>query len=211
MREGRAPDGSAYFPTFPYTSFTGMSDEDALALKAYLFSLPPVRKANRPHDARAPFSWRASARAWQLAFFSPQRFQPDAAKSASWNRGAYLSTALAHCGECHTPRNLAGALDGARWMAGSEDGPEGALAPNLTPDDATGIGHWTRTDVVWFLQTASKPDGDDSTGLMKEVIDEGYTHVPPADLEAIAEYFDSLPAIENQELRERDPDNGTSP
>jgi mono/diheme cytochrome c family protein len=206
MREGRAPDGSAYFPTFPYTSFTGMSDADLLDLKAYLFSLAPVREENRAPDAWPPFSWRLSAWMWQLAFFSPARFEPEPARSPSWNRGAYLSNAVAHCGECHTPRNLAGALDRSQWMAGSEDGPEGELAPNVTPDDATGIGRWTRTDLVWFLQTASKPDGDDSTGLMKEVIEEGYTHVPDADLRAIAEYFESLPPIRNElvSTRERD-------
>jgi mono/diheme cytochrome c family protein len=198
MHEGRAPDGSAYFPVFPYPSFTGMSEDDVLALKAYLFSLPPVRKANRAPDAPPPFSWRIGAWAWQLVFFRPARFAPDPAKPASWNRGAYLSTAVAHCGECHTPRNLAGALDRSQWMIGSEDGPEGELAPNITPDPDTGLGHWTRTDLVWFLQTASKPDGDDSTGLMKEVIESGYTHLPESDLQAIGEYLESLPPVRNE-------------
>jgi mono/diheme cytochrome c family protein len=202
MHEGRSPTGSAYFPVFPYTSFTGMTDEDVLALKAYLFSLPPVRKENRKPDAPPPFSWRIGAWAWQLAFFTPQRFEPDSAKSPTWNRGAYLSTAVAHCGECHTPRNLAGALDRSRWMIGSEDGPEGELAPNVTPDDDTGIGRWTLTDLVWFLQTASMPDGDDSTGLMKEVIEEGYTHLPESDLQAIGEYLESLAPVRNELLRE---------
>jgi mono/diheme cytochrome c family protein len=203
MREGRAPDGSAYFPTFPYPSFTGMSDADLLDLKAYLFSLPPERKENRAPGALPPFSWRVSARAWQLLFFTPARFEPDPARSARWNRGAYLASAVAHCGECHTPRNLAGALDRSRWLAGSEDGPEGELAPNLTPDRETGVGDWTATDLVWFLQTAILPDGDDAGGLMQEVIEEGYTHVPAADLEAIAEYLGSLPPVENRELAER--------
>lgn len=205
MHEGRAPDGSAYFPTFPYTSFTGMTDDDVLALKAYLFSLPPVRNPNKPPDAWPPFSWRLSAWAWQIAFFTPARFQPDASKPAAWNRGAYLSNAVAHCGECHTPRNLAGALERTMWMAGSEQGPEGELAPNITPDPETGIGNWTKTDLVWFLQTASKPDGDDSTGLMKEVIESGYTHVPQADLDAIAEYFATLPPIVNELMQAHDP------
>ena len=198
MHEGRSPTGSAYFPVFPYTSFTGMRDEDVLALKAYLFSLTPVHKQDRPPDAPAPFSWRIGAWAWQLAFFTPKRFEPDAAKSPAWNRGAYLVTAVAHCGECHTPRNLAGALDRSRWMIGSEDGPEGDLAPNLTPDDDTGLGNWTRTDLVWFLQTASMPDGDDATGLMKEVIEQGYAHLPESELQAIGEYLDSLPPVHNK-------------
>lgn len=201
MREGRAPDGSAYFPVFPYTSFTGMSDEDLLALKAYLFSLPPVSRANQPHEAWPPFRWRIAARAWQMLEFTPARFAPDPARSPEWNRGAYLVTAVAHCGECHTPRTLTGALDRTRWLAGAAEGPEGELAPNITPHDATGIGRWTRADLVWYLQTGLKPDGDDTQGLMAEGIEHGFQHVPRADLEAIAVYLDSVPPIEHELLR----------
>lgn len=204
MREGRAPDGSAYFPVFPYTSFTGMSDEDLLALKAYLFSLPPVRRANRAPDAWPPFRSRVAARAWQWLHFTPRRFEPDPARSPEWNRGAYLVTAVAHCGECHTPRTLSGALDRGRWLAGSAEGPEGELAPNLTPDRDTGIGDWNATDLVWFLQTGIEPGGDSAEGLMKEVIDHGYQHVPRADLAAIAGYLASLPPIRNDALAERE-------
>jgi len=197
MREGRAPDGSAYFPVFPYTSFTGMSDADLLALKAYLFSLPPVRRENRPPDAWPPLGSRISAAAWQWLNFTPRRFEPDPAQSSAWKRGAYLANAVAHCGECHTPRTASGALERSRWLAGSEEGPEGRLAPNITPDDDTGIGTWTRPDLVWFLQTGLKPDGDDAQNLMKEVIDHGYQHLPRADLEAIALYLESVPPIRN--------------
>ena len=203
MREGRAPDGSAYFPVFPYTSFTGMSDDDLLALKAYLFSLPPVRRANRPPDAWPPFGWRISAAAWQWLHFAPTRFEADPARDATWNRGAYLATAVAHCGECHTPRGPTGALDRSRWLAGSEQGPEGQLAPNLTPDRETGIGDWTHADRVWFLQTGGKPDGDEAQDLMREVIEHGYQHVPAADLDAIAFYLESLAPVRNKLERKR--------
>jgi mono/diheme cytochrome c family protein len=200
MREGVAPDGSSYFPVFPYTSFTGMSDEDLLALKAYLFSLAPVRRENRPHEAWPPFAWRVAAAAWRRLHFAPARFAPDPARPPAWNRGAYLVTAVAHCGECHTPRTLSGALDRSRWLAGAAEGPEGELAPNLTPHDDTGLGRWTRPDVVWYLQTGLRPDGDDAQGLMRELVEHGYQHVPRADLEAIALYLESLPPIENEEV-----------
>jgi mono/diheme cytochrome c family protein len=198
MREGIAPDGSSYFPVFPYPSFTGMSDEDLLALKAYLLSLPAVRRENRPHEAWPPFGWRMAAAAWRRMNFAPARFAPDPTRPPDWNRGAYLVTAVAHCGECHTPRTLAGALDRTRWLAGTEDGPEGELAPNITPHDDTGIGRWTRPDLVWYLQTGLEPDGDETQGLMQEVIEHGYQHVPRADLEAIAVYLESLPAVDNE-------------
>jgi mono/diheme cytochrome c family protein len=202
MREGTAPDGTPYFPVFPYTSFTGMSDEDLRALRAYLLSLPAARHVNRPPDAWPPFSWRTAARAWQWLNFAPARFAADPSRSAAWNRGAYLVQAVAHCGECHTPRDASGALDRARWLAGTSDGPEGELAPNLTPDAATGLGRWSEADLVWYLQMGLDPDGDDAQGLMREVIDHGYQHVPRADLEAIATYLRSVPAIENRLVRE---------
>src|SRR4029077_20106812 len=73
LREGVRPDGANYFPVFPYPSFTRITDNDALAIKAYLFSLPPVRQDNRPHDVRFPFSWRFLQTGWKLLFFTPAR------------------------------------------------------------------------------------------------------------------------------------------
>jgi mono/diheme cytochrome c family protein len=181
---------------FPYTSFTGMSDADLRALRAYLFSLEPVKRENRPPDACPPFRWRISASLWKWAFFEPRRIEPDPAQSVQWNRGRYLGEALAHCGECHTPRNLAGALDPAQAFAGSEDGPEGELAPNITPHPETGLGDWSENDLVWLLQTGFKPDGDDVQGLMRELIDAGYQHLTREDLAAIAEWLKSLEPIQ---------------
>jgi len=198
MREGQGPDGTDYFPVFPYTSFTGMSDEDAADLYAYLRSLPAVTRENRPPDAWPPFSWRIAATAWKFLFFTPGRVEPEPGRDTAWNRGRYLSEALAHCGECHTPRTLAGSLDATLAYAGSLEGPEGALAPNITPDEETGVGGWSDADMIWFLQTALLPDGDDSQGLMREVIEAGYQHLDREDLAAIATYLRSLPPIENE-------------
>ena len=89
---------------------------------------------------------------WKWLFFESERFAPDPQRSESWNRGAYLATALAHCGECHTPRNALGALDTSLWYAGTKDGPEGELAPNITPHGATGIGRWSaECYLLWSL------------------------------------------------------------
>jgi mono/diheme cytochrome c family protein len=203
MREGVAPDGSNYFPVFPYTSFTGMSDRDLLDLKAYLSSLTPVRRENRPPDALPPFRWRFGVSLWKWLNFEPGRFQPDPSRSAAWNRGAYLATSVAHCGECHTPRTWSGGLDRSRWLAGSEEGPEGELAPNITPDPRTGIGRWSTADITWLLETGLDPDGDDVQGLMSEVIEYGYQHMEASDREAIALYLESLPPIEHALVRRR--------
>jgi len=202
MREGLSPEGQHYFPVFPYTSFSGLRDQDLVDLKAYLDSLPAIKRANRPPGAPFPFSWRATLTGWKWLNFDPQRIGEDPDRNAEWNRGNYLVRAAAHCGECHTPRTLTGGLDESMWLAGSVDGPEGALAANITPHDETGIGKWTTPDLVWYLEMGIKPDGDSTQGLMSEVIEHGYTNLPARDLEAIATYLKSIPAIENDVRRE---------
>lgn len=198
MREGMSPEGELYYPVFPYTSFTRMTDGDLLDLKAYLFSLPPVKKENREPDFGFPYNSRTSVRVWRGLHFEPRRFAPVPARSDEWNRGAYLVEAVAHCGECHTPRTFLGAVNEDLRYAGSVEGPEGELAPNITPDEKTGIGSWSTTDIAWFLQTNLLPDGDGTQGLMAEVIDKGYRHMEESDLKAIAVYLKSLPPIENE-------------
>jgi mono/diheme cytochrome c family protein len=201
MTQGVGPDGRHYFPVFPYTSFTRMTEQDVQDLKAYLFSVPPVEQANKPPALRFPFGWRAGLAVWRWLNFHPGTFQPRSDQSAEWNRGAYLASALGHCAECHTPRNWLGGLKTTMAYAGSADGPEGELAPNITPDEATGIGTWSVVDIVWFLQTGFKPDGDDAQGLMSVMIDNGSKHLPEADLRAIAVYLRSLPPIHNKVVK----------
>ncbi|HEB89818.1 MAG TPA: cytochrome C [Deltaproteobacteria bacterium] len=202
MREGLSPDGEHYFPVFPYTSFSGLTDQDLVDLRAYLASLPAIRRENRPPDAPFPFSWRATLAGWKWLNFEPVPLPDAPDRSEAWIRGRYLVTAAAHCGECHTPRTLTGGLDRSMWLAGSREGPEGELAPNITPDPKTGIGRWSVADLVWYLEMGIKPDGDDTQGLMAEVIEHGYSHLPKSDLEAIAVYLKALPAIEHDLRRE---------
>jgi mono/diheme cytochrome c family protein len=197
MREGLSPEGEHYFPVFPYTAFSGLREEDLLDLKAYLDSLPAIRRENLPPGAPFPFSWRATIFGWKLMNFTPQTIEDIESESEAWNRGRYLVNAAAHCGECHTQRTLTGGLDVSMSLAGSSDGPEGELAPNITPHEETGIGSWSRVDLVWYLETGLKPDGDDTQGLMSEVIEHGYAHLPAEDLDAIAAYLATVPAIEN--------------
>jgi mono/diheme cytochrome c family protein len=196
VRKGIRPDGSRYFPVFPYTSYTLMREQDALAIKAYLFSLQPVNKKNRAHDVYPPFGWRWPMRFWQLLFFDEGEFLADQNNDNDWNRGAYLATALAHCGECHTPRNIAGALDRDFWMAGSEDGPEGDAVPNITPSTETGIG-WSISQLSFFLKTGTKPDWESAAGVMGEAVEDGYKYLTDEDLRAIAVYISTLPDIDN--------------
>jgi mono/diheme cytochrome c family protein len=198
MREGTGPGGQHFFPVFPYTSFTRMTDRDLRELKAYLFSLKPVAQPNRPPEMIPPFGWRFPLRFWKWLNLDVGVLAPDPTRSAEWNRGRYLAEAVAHCGECHTPRNLMGAMRPAMLDAGSAEGPEGELAPNVTPDRETGIGKWSERDLVYFLETGIKADGDDVQGLMAEVIDHGYKYMTGEDRKAIAVYVQSLPPIRNK-------------
>ena len=195
LREGVRPDGANYFPVFPYPSFTGITDGDVLAIKAYLFSLPAVRQHNRPHDVAFPFSWRFLQTGWKLLFFTPGPFQPAPERSAAYNRGAYLVTALGHCGECHTPRNFLGAVRSDRRLAGTPVGPDGQTVPNITPDPNTGIGKWEKDDLVQLLKTGTTPEQSKVKGAMRETIQDGLKYLSDDDLEAIANYLLAQPAI----------------
>jgi len=117
-----------------------MTEQDLRDLKAYLFSVPPVRKENKPPGLTFPFNIRTGIRVWRALYFDAGTYRPDPNRSEEWNRGAYLSTALAHCSECHTPRTFMGGVDSAMYYAGSVVGLEGELVPNITPHEATGSG-----------------------------------------------------------------------
>jgi len=197
LRHGEAPDGSRYYPVFPYTSYTRMRREDMFALWAYLASVPKSDRQNTPHDLAWYMDYRIANRVWQYLFFDPGVYRADEKRSKSWNRGAYLVEAMAHCGECHTPRTLFGNLDTDLAYAGAMDGPEGESVPNITPDKATGIGDWSRSELADYLSDGLLPDGDYAGGLMVDVIDDGLKYLTPEDLQAIAEYITTLPAIEH--------------
>jgi mono/diheme cytochrome c family protein len=189
LREGKRPDGANYFPVFPYTSFTNITDSDALAIKAYLFSLKPAHQVNRAHDVAFPFSWRFLQFGWRMLFFREGPFRPDPAHDAAYNRGAYLVTALAHCGECHTPRNSLGGLRSSLALSGTRDGPDGQAVPNITPDRKTGIGDWETDDIVTLLQTGRTPEESSVTGAMREAVRDGLHFLTDQDAHAIAAYL----------------------
>lgn len=191
LREGVAPDGSYYFPAFPYPSYAGLSDADVAAIGAYLRSLKPVRNPTRPHDLPWYLASRWVMWGWNLLNFTPGRFQPDPARPATWNRGAYLVRHLGHCGECHTPRNALGGLDRSRELAGNPAGAEGMKVPGITRDPETGIGRWTTDELVMFLEYGVYPDGDFAGSSMGEVITDNTSRLTADDRLAIATYLRS--------------------
>jgi mono/diheme cytochrome c family protein len=197
LREGLRPDGAHLFPVFPYPAFTSMTDRDMLDLKAYIFSLPPIAQASRPQNVSFPFSWRWLQTFWRWLNFTPGPYAPDPAKSAAWNRGAYLVQGLAHCGECHTPRDFLGGLESDVAFSGNPTGPDRMKIPNITPDKATGIGSWSHNQLVTFLDTGLLPNGDVVGSTMGEVIANSTSKMTAADRQAVATYLESLPPVPN--------------
>lgn len=194
LKRGVRPDGSHYFPSFPYTSYTKMTDEDALKIFTYLKSLPPSKQVDKEHDVSAPFSWRWVQTFWKILFFDEGEYKAPSGVTKAVQRGGYLTNALGHCGECHTVRNSMGGFDNDRHFAGSgKEDPAGEV-PNITPHP-TGIGDWSKGDLVSFFETGMKPNFDDVQGEMAEVITEGTSKLTPEDRDAIAEYLLSLPPI----------------
>jgi mono/diheme cytochrome c family protein len=195
LGEGVNPQGEHYYPAFPYTSYTRMSQADMRALYAYLMTRDPVARASRAHDLPWYLSSRRLLGLWKAGRFVPGRYEYDPGRTDDWNRGAYLAQALGHCGECHTPRGLLGGMRGNRHLAGTRNGPEGRMVPNITQDRKTGIGDWSPAEQRAFLSTGRLPDGAYTGPLMAEVLGSSSMSLTAADRRALATYLQSLPPI----------------
>ncbi|MBF0561251.1 MAG: c-type cytochrome [Alphaproteobacteria bacterium] len=194
LRQGIAPGGKQLFPVFPFPSFSALTDRDMEDLYAYLMSIPPVAVPSKPHEVQAPFSWRSLMWFWRALFLKPGPYQPQAGRDAEWNRGNYLVHAVAHCQECHTPRNPMGALIQSRAFSGNIGGPDGQNAPNITSDVLTGIGGWTVDEIETLLKTGQTPAFDAVGSGMKAVV-RGTSKLTDADRHAMAVYLKTVPAI----------------
>jgi mono/diheme cytochrome c family protein len=193
MWKGTSPDGSHYYPVFPYASYQRMRMEDVRDLFAYLRTLPPVQGKVRDHDLPTHFKIRRMLGGWKFLFLDGRQFTPDPSKSAQWNRGAYLVNGAGHCAECHSPRNLLGSIVESQRFAGGPD-PEGGdgWVPNITQ---AGIGDYSERDIERILETGDMPDGDSVGGSMTAVVG-NTSKLAAEDRAAIAVYIKSLPPVE---------------
>lgn len=197
LREGKGREGEPLYPAFPYTSYTRMTDRDLSDLKAYLFTREAVSTPNKPHELAPPFSWRFALAGWQWLYLNAVGPRPDdPSKPPEWNRGRYLVEAVAHCGECHTPRTALGGPDRDRPLAGSPKGPDGDKVPNITPHPKAGIGSWSPGDIALLLEIGLLPDGDVAGGAMAEVVRNSTSKLTAEDRAAIAAYLKSIPPLE---------------
>ena len=191
LRYGEDPDGSRYYPAFPYPYFTRMTKDDTLAIRAYFATLTPFKNEIKPPELRWPFGYRVLMRAWNYLFFKPGLFEPDQSKSAEWNRGGYLVTGLGHCGACHTPKNFFGAdKTGLTFSGGQVDG---WFAPRLDGAARSGLKSWSVEDIAEYLQSG-RNGRSHADGLMAEVVVNSTSKMSDADVRAMAVYLKSLPA-----------------
>jgi mono/diheme cytochrome c family protein len=198
VRGGVRRDGARLYPAMPYGAYTYMTDADVLAIKAYLFSLQPVSAPSRASTLGFPFNQRYLMAVWSGLFNANERFRPDTSQSPEWNRGAYLAEALEHCGDCHTPRNLAYALDERRKFGGAITG--GWHAYNISADRSTGIGAWGDDEFISYLSGGHAAGRGSASGPMGEVVEASLSRLDPADIRALAVYVRSVPAVSSAEL-----------
>ena len=198
VHQGIAKNGERLYPAFPYDSYTLITDEDVHAIKAYLFSLPAVHATAPANSLRFPFNQRWLMGFWSAFYIPNRRFQPVEGRSADWNRGAYLAEALAHCGDCHTPRNLAQALNNRRKFGGAVTA--GWHAYNITPDPASGIGGWSDAELAEYLHSGHAAARGPASGPMAEEIDVSTSTLTAADLNALIAYLRSIPPLRTQDL-----------
>ena len=211
LRHGVRPDGDHLYPAFPYTAYTKASDDDILAMFAYLKSIKPVRTSSLQNDLVFPFNFRPLVAFWKLLYFRPGVYEAHEDQSDQWNRGAYLVEALAHCSACHTPRNNLGAERVTAHMGGGEFldlvGQEHYRpwsAPNLTATER-GLALWSEQDLADYLKTA-RNDMLESFGPMNEVIINSTRYLESQDIEAMVTYLKSLPAVPERQAPVPDPE-----
>ena len=191
LHDGVARDGSRYYPAFPYPNFTKITRDDVLAIRAYLATLTPFRNIKPPPELRWPLNYRVVMRGWDLLFFRPGTFEVNPNKSEEWNRGAYLVEGAAHCGGCHTPKNMFGADKRGQPYGGGR--VQGWFAPRLDSADRGGLKSWSADDIVEYLQSGR--NGRNHAGkLMAEVVVNSTSKMSDADVRAIAVYLKDLPA-----------------
>lgn len=190
VQAGISPGGAHYYPAFPYTAYAKANPEDIAALYAYMQTLPHAAIASKPHDVGFPFNIRRSLGGWKLLFSQPDFTPPSDPTRTTPSRGQYLSEALAHCAECHTPRNALGGLDTSRWMAGAPNPNGRGRIPNITPAALD----WSEADLLAYLRTGLTPDYDSVGGHMASVVS-NMARLPEQDVQAIVQYIKALPPI----------------
>jgi mono/diheme cytochrome c family protein len=191
LHQGVNRHGQDMYPAMPYTFYTRVTRADSDAIFAYLQTVPAVRNAVEVNHLNFPFNQRWTMAGWRELFFTEGTFAPDARKSASWNRGAYLVEGLGHCSACHSPRDVLGGIEQKHQYTGADI--DGWFAPNLSSNLHVGLGSWTAQEIATYLKTGARPGTTTAFGPMAEVVHNSTSQLTDADLAAMGEYLKSLP------------------
>jgi mono/diheme cytochrome c family protein len=205
LHDGKGRHGELLYPAFSYTSYTKVTDDDALAMFAYLQSLSPVHQTPRPLTLDFPYSLRNSLAAWRALYFKKGEFKPDPGQSAQWNRGAYLVQGLGHCNECHAARDSLGGTPLNEHLTGGQIPQQNWYAPDLSTRQNGGLQGWSKQDIIDLLKTGQSAKGV-AFGPMADVVVTSTQHMTDDDLRAMAIYLGSLPP-RAQPLEEKPPFN----
>ena len=192
LHSGVDRHGQFLYPAFPYTSYTKVSRDDALAIFAYLQSLPPLKQAAKQPGLGFPYNVRNTLKAWRALYFREGEYVADGTKSPEWNRGAYLVQGLGHCNECHTTRDALGGIEQSRHLTGGQIPQLDWYAPDLSTQPGGGLDGWSAQDIVDLLKTGQSGKGS-AFGPMADVVRLSTQHMTDVDLQAVAVYLQSLP------------------
>jgi mono/diheme cytochrome c family protein len=194
VRRGIRPDGANLYPAMPYTSYSIFTDADVQALYSYFMKgVAPVDAPGPRTDLPFPMNIRLSMMAWNLLFLNKKPFEPDPRESQAWNRGRYLVQGAAHCSTCHTPRGFLMEEQTGQTFAGGQVGAW--YAPNITSDVNSGIGSWSQDELVQYLRTGDARGKAQAAGSMGEAVEHSFQYLSDADLNAMATYVRTVPAI----------------
>ncbi|ALV29636.1 c-type cytochrome [Pannonibacter sp. Q-1] len=192
MLAGISPEGEHYYPAFPYTSYARMKDQDISDLFAFLKTLEPVQGVAPGHELAFPFTLRRGLGLWKLMYLDPGPAVVLQRIDEQLQRGQYLVEGPGHCGECHTPRDMAGGLKLDQWLAGAKAPVGEGRIPNITGGER-GIGDWSVSDIAYYLESGFTPSYDSVGGEMVAV-QENMARLTAEDREAIAAYLKAIPA-----------------
>ena len=199
LHSGVSRDGTLLYPAMPFANYTNITRADSDAIYAYLMSVPPVKRANRPHELRFPFNQRDLLIGWRTLYFREGEFVPDPARSPQWNRGAYLVKGLGHCSMCHTAVNALGGSSEAQAFEGGMIPNQNWYAPSLTSNREAGLGNWNLQDIADLLQVGTSKRGA-VYGPMAEVVYNSLQYLTDEDALAMAVYLKSLAPRESEPL-----------
>ncbi|PLL13214.1 diacylglycerol kinase [Tabrizicola sp. TH137] len=190
LMRGVSPEGAHYYPALPYASYAKMQPQDVADIHAHMQTLPPSDAASLPHEMGFPFNIRRSVGVWKALFLNTD-WVLTGELTPEETRGREIVEALAHCGECHTPRNALGAMDTGRWLAGAPNPSGEGQIPNITPAKLT----WSTGEIVTYLTSGFTPEFDSAGGHMAHVVS-NMAKLPDADRQAVAAYLKKVPAAE---------------